>query len=509
VNFLISNPEIVRNARIQLRRGRVVVAGVICAAISVITWEGVAQGVVGESGLFGLVLYFQVAVLLIGGGVYCLQSIHREKELNTFDYQRVTRLTSLEVAIGKLFGSPITAYLVVLFLMPIALVGALLGRVPISVVLEAYTILFLGCVAYHAFALVISMMLGRGGSAAAIFIFLLLVAITSVDWSQITGSFVVHRLSPFCAPQIPSEYVYAIGVAASDAKYSGWYDLFFGKPLSHPFVVIVVYVVFGAWFLVAVARNLKRDPAAYELYSPNQALAFAISVSLLVLGFFQWKVLGPADWVFEGLYARGPLPPLDVIRELLRVNVPVFFALGVVLLRNRERVRSGIRTTAKHAADGFAAIWPTPYVLVGTAAVGAAVVGLVEHYRPPESHWNWALAAFEVLFFSIWLTRDILYLQWMNLRRSKRPLLSGLLCLLAYYVCAYVFFSGIGMFEVPDGGPLTAVFVPSPLFSSGISGWNSQRGLWIAALALQTVQGLLLVLLHRRRLEGMERATAL
>ena len=41
-------------------------------------------------------------VLGAGGGIACLNSVFKEKEQNSFDFQRLTRLTPLELALGKL-----------------------------------------------------------------------------------------------------------------------------------------------------------------------------------------------------------------------------------------------------------------------------------------------------------------------------------------------------------------------------------------------------------------------
>lgn len=100
-----SNPELLRNTRIQLRPGRLIAAAIICAAISLTVWysfEFRADTRTVESDaieMFKFILQMQVFVLLIGGGIYELLTVHREKELNTFDYQRVTRLSSFELGL--------------------------------------------------------------------------------------------------------------------------------------------------------------------------------------------------------------------------------------------------------------------------------------------------------------------------------------------------------------------------------------------------------------------------
>jgi len=206
VSAIFNNPEMLRNARIQLRPGRAIAAVVICAAISLTAWYSFkSRPLVGypfeneSTRMFKFILMLQVVVLLIGGGIYELLSVHREKELNTFDYQRVTRLTSFELATGKLFGAPVLMYVIVACLMPIAFLGAILGHAPILLVVEAYLILFVGCVAFHALALLISISSGRGVSAIAILPFLILVGFTSVDLYTDPTNATVHQVNPFAA----------------------------------------------------------------------------------------------------------------------------------------------------------------------------------------------------------------------------------------------------------------------------------------------------------------------
>ena len=130
------NPEFLRNVRAQLRPGRVAGTIIICAALSLVIGFALANqdsGRIAEGpygwGLHVLISAFwlQALMLAAGGGIACVNSIQREKEQNTFDYQRVTRMTPLELALGKLFGAPVFAYFVFLSLMPLAIFGAVMG----------------------------------------------------------------------------------------------------------------------------------------------------------------------------------------------------------------------------------------------------------------------------------------------------------------------------------------------------------------------------------------------
>ena len=121
MNFF-SNPEILRNARIQLRPRKLAVAAVLCAAISIAlgyAYSESADGLGGgftHNGLLHTILIIQGIALVIGGGIACLHAVQREKDQNTFDFQRITRLSPLELTLGKLFGAPLMPFFVFLLL---------------------------------------------------------------------------------------------------------------------------------------------------------------------------------------------------------------------------------------------------------------------------------------------------------------------------------------------------------------------------------------------------------
>ena len=130
------NPEFVRNVRAQLRPGKMLTAAIICGVLSLAAGAGLAftgwmDAAANPWGLtlLSVALGAQVYVLLLGGGIACLHAIQREKESNTFDFQRVTRLTPRELALGKLFGAPALSYFVALCLLPAAIVGAVTGEI--------------------------------------------------------------------------------------------------------------------------------------------------------------------------------------------------------------------------------------------------------------------------------------------------------------------------------------------------------------------------------------------
>jgi hypothetical protein len=524
VSLFFSNPELIRNARIQLRPGRMIAAAVICAVISATLWASIVHssddpdfaGLHKGGAVFLLILNAQIAILLIGGGIYCLQSVHREKELNTFDYQRVTRLTSLELAVGKLFGAPIAAYFVVLCLMPVAVIGAVKGSVPTTRLLGAYVILLIGSIAYHALALLVSTLMKRtGGFVSSIFLFLILVWISSVDlyqnstpWSEPTLD--LHAVSPFFAGRLVERAGPVIeGASQSLGSSIVWTDKFFGKSLPHLAVLMALYVIFTAWFLLGITRNLKRDPSLYEVYSPNQATAFVLYLNLLVLGFFPWTEKFNAKDFYIGnkpYHVPGAFPGA-VEQSLLFASLWLFAILALILLRSRERTRIRIRQIGSGAARFLAALWPTPYLIGGIAVTGGAIVGLISHYRG-SGEWDIKMAIYEAAFLAIWLSRDALYLQWMNVRRAKRPLAVAFLYLIVFYGSTGIIFGSLSLYNNARSAAATAFLVPSPLFALGHYFWYQQTRLWLLALAAQGAEAVVFWQLHRMRLRELDPAAS-
>jgi hypothetical protein len=504
VTSLAFTPELSRNVRIQLRQRRMLAVAGICAAgsLSAVAYYNRGYAINAGDELLRSVVGLQVIVLLIGGGVYCLQSLHREKDLNTFDYQRITRLKPLELALGKLLGAPALAYFIVLCLMPLAFWAWLRSNADLSMLLLAYLVILLGSIAYQAVALLASLLLERGTSAGAILFFLVIAGFGSADYSQ--GSYGIHALSPFFAldllPGAARPYTPA---GVGPFALSPLMDSFFGVTVPHVLVLVIIYLTFTAWMLLALDRNIKRDPAAYEVFSPAQGFAFAMYLEFLLLGFSRWVVpqtVRVTGNQFATVY--HPISPVTAEDAFLSVSLWIFVILGLALLRNRDRVRRRGRALGARAAGFWAALWPAPYLLVAVAASGIAIVAIIHFKLEPQSAWTPGLGLLEVAFFALWLARDALYLQWMSLRRTGRPLVSGLLYLAVFYVCAGAVMAGFGWYDVRHI-PYRAVLIPSAAFELNSNTWASGSSAWIAALFLLFCQASVFAWLQRSALQSL------
>ena len=507
---LSSNPEILRNARIQLRPRKLAIAAAISAAISIAlgyayanTTDGIGGGP-NHDGLLHAILIIQGIVLVIGGGIACLHAVQREKDQNTFDFQRITRLSPLELTLGKLFGAPLMPFFVFLCFLPAAIVGAIYARTPATILLAAYVIMVLGAIVYNAFALTISLFLRRGAVTWAILFFLAFVGYTSSN-GVASNYMELGAISPFASVDLVR--IGSWSLAASTVRVGAqtfsfpnvFHDSFFGAAVHHVPVLILLYLTFLAWLIPAVARNIKRDPESYELYTPAQALGFLCYINFILFAFFRWNTAGASP----GAVAQR-LSPLQDQSVLFSINILLFFIFGFILLRNRSQLRRALYS-AYPRAMGQAEYWPAPYLFLGVLIIGVAMILVIHWKRDPSFEWSLGVAVYRIAFFAFWLACDFLFLQWMKLRRAGHPLLIGVLYLAVYYFCAIIVISSLHV----EHSPYAAIFIPTPLFILNASLWSGHQSAWFLSLALQIAAGVVFVFLQRRRLAELRpRASA-
>jgi hypothetical protein len=269
-------------------------------------------------------------------------------------------------------------------------------------------------------------------------------------------------------------------------------DVFFGREVHHFPVVIAVDLLFAGWFLLALVRNIKRDPNYYEIYSPVQALGFALFLNLLFVGFMQWRVA----------------TPVDCQSFLLTLNIGVFSCLGLAAIRNRERMRRILRAGEGTAAALLATVWPAPLMIVGTLAAGLLIVLGVAEGRDPRLEWSANLAVLRALFFVAWITRDMQFLQWMGLRRGKHPLVMGVLFLVIFYVCVLILMAPLEVFSRPERAAFSAFFVPSAVYLLDHSAWALRPAIWVAAFVAQWILVAAFIGLQRQTIEELDSPTA-
>ena len=475
---VFANPEIARNIRAQLRPDRKISLALIVAVLSAVAGSAMAHfGLAGGGGwgteLLHAVLYVQTLLLLLAGGLAAAHAIQHERERNTFDFQRTTLLAPLELTVGKLFGAPVLAYYVALCLMPAAIVGAVVGGAAPSFVLAAYVVVVLGAIAFHAAMLVLSLVV-RSDAAATIAV------LAIVFFGRLPGAFLAGGVtsllsmgspSPFFAGTLVGQRSWALDSAGPAFRLSPFAppsttDVLFGWPVHHFFVLVALYVTFATWCLLVVSRNIKRDPAAYELLTPREALGFAVYVNVILVGFLRWS----------------GMDPLTALSALIGVDAVLFFVCGLALLRGRDYVR---RVSARGGVP-LAPGWPGVYLGGCLLAVGLLVVGGLSARGLWTAPSDAALAVLRVAMCAVWIARDLAYLQWVCVLQRGRPVLTGLLTLVLFYVAVGAYLTAQG-FAHPHGSALLGLFVPGAALFTDPSTWRADLGNWLFVLAAQLV----------------------
>jgi hypothetical protein len=468
------NPELIRNLRIQLRPKRMLMGAAITAIVSLIIlpalWSnvgGIAHSGWGEQFLI-TVIVVQGIVILLGGGIACLHAISREKELNTFDYQRITRLSPLELTLGKMLGAPAMAYFIAIWLVPAELVGLANSGWKASDLADIWILLLFGALAFHSFTLMISMLLKRSPSTGIVLLFLFLAGMPGLSSMAILFARGSH------------------GAAGAQVVK------FYGVSLPNTPFFCFVYASYAAWFILALERNIKRDPAAYELLTPLQALGFAAWQNFLFIGVVPVAEIGPEPSQMSSMW----------------INIMVFGALGLVLLRNRDRARRRLREMGERGLAWLEAFWPAPYVIIGIFATGilpllwvGSGVGRTQAVNLHPGPLNMSLFFFRLTFLALWLSRDLLYLQWMNLRPGRKPLMRAMLYAFVYYsAMSVLFFTRTGSAQ-PAEAAFQSIFVPTRALLLDAASWNQASATWMLALASQGVLMFLFAFLCRQELQ--------
>jgi len=485
---LFSNPEFLRYARTQLRPNKVLIAAITSAVISisigfVLTHSERAIKVpVAQTGLelLFMVFYIQAFVLAVGGGIACLNSIYSEKDHNTFDYQRITRLSSLELTLGKLFGAPLLMYFICLCFVPLAFYAAVLARARVSLILAAYLVLIVSSLTFQALTLLLSLLTIKGSQVTGVIVCLVLFSFFSIDPHGTILN--VSSLGPFESAVFATARSWLIPYATDKSLV----DSFFGFRVHHFLVLVVVDLFFFFSLLLAVVRNIKRDPQRYEVYSPTQSILFSLILNFLLIGFF-------VDWTSI----------IDSQSFFLTMDFFLFALLGITLLHNRERARSLLMDSRKERL-WIDALWPAPILFAGAFLVNVLIVAKLFHAFSPAPRVALPFALLRSLAFIFWVVCNFQFLQCMNLRRGKHPLLLGVLYLFVYYACITFVLSSMHCFEIPQKIPIGSLFVPSAIYLLDGPAWHFNPSVWIAGFVIQLVLIALFSYLQFRQLHSLK-----
>jgi hypothetical protein len=230
---------------------------------------------------------------------------------------------------------------------------------------------------------------------------------------------------------------------------------------------VVLYLSVGAWLLLILLRNLKKDREDIRLLSRWQVVGLTAYLNVLVFALLDLRTM------HSNSSSPAEASASDIALGYLGLNFLILYAVGLASLTTPARLRSGWVRASSSAAfywseDGL------PWPWMAASALAAFLLFVLEavlaRHFIPFSDWSvdgLAAGLFVLLVFAV---RDVLFLEWCALRGLRSPAVKGMLFLLLYYITAltvtgYFFHSGIawftplGAFGDPELGAPASVFI--------------------------------------------------
>ena len=417
------NPEFVRHLRAELRPPRAITAAflavVVCALAGLACWASEHENLrVFFRTFHGWLVGIQFVGLAFWCASGCGQAITRERELKTYDFLKTTRLTAGEIVLGKILGAPIMGYFVVGCTLPISLAVGALGGYGLGTLVGVYVLLLAFALFVSLMGLWLSMLLEKSSSAAVAILTLLPIGWTfSLGYSPFSG---LGSLS--AVPTIFSLY----GLKDEPTLLR---PTLFGMATPSLVVSLLLYAAFGAWLALMLVRNLKKDREQIVLLSRWQAVGFGAFLNVLLYAFLNPQAL-------TSTAAYHTIRPEEVATLAMAMNGLFIFVVGLATLTPHERLKVWWRRRAAgeekyFSESGLAWPWLIAVALVAYVLLIAEAAGL--RSAVGFERWHLGQAAIQLLVLLVFAGRDVMFLQWCNLTRMKRPLVKGVLYLMLYY----------------------------------------------------------------------------
>lgn len=499
MNGLLSNPELVRHLRMEMRPRRMVIAAAVVGLLCLLALWGFYQGAEQErargdfsylNGLYATYLVIQSALLCL----WCLsaasQMIAGERTNKTYDFLRTTRLTASELLFGMVAGVPVMAYFTTACSLPFSFaVGLAAGYSPLAI-LATYVMLLLISVVISLAGFTISMMTEKPRAGE------ILVLVFFFIWPWITLGMAMDSGSPLPGLSAVAVIPGIMKLYVSDLRadvFRGPVDVpFFGFHVHVLFVSFVMYATLGVWLAVALVRNLKKERDEIRLLSHWQSVGFVAYVNVMILALLDLRGAAAGSNTTPEHVASG------FATGYLFFNSVVLYAVGMTLLTSAEHLKAWWRRPASGiekywSEDGPPWLWMTAcaiVVLVLFTGEIAASAGIVSYAKWDLGHFAARLAI--VLVYCI---RDVLFLQWCMLTRMKSPVTKGILFLILYYITVLVVLAVTFASQREEVmAPAFAVFTPSGALAG--EHWPST----VLGLGIQVVVSIVLLLSIERRI---------
>jgi hypothetical protein len=483
------NPEFVRHLRAELRMTRALTLLAVVIAICLLIWlacwgsrqaevealrnrsahvgdprpellerlERESPMVVWRS-FYSTLLYAQLAVLTFWSLLSCAQSISRERERKTWDFQRATRLSPRELLVGKVLGEPVVAYFIVACCLPITVVASLLGHMGLRNVLAGYTLIVAGALFIGLTGLWLSSLFESRSRGAGLIGTLVLYGGFALITQMVGSSF------PGAAAFSPLTGLLVLLGDGPPATVS----TIFGQRLPWLVMSLLLYGTFGAWLVVMILRTLKKDYDQAKALSRWQAVGCAA-----FLNFTAYALFFPRPW--GALHAQGFASFMVVLNGFF------LFGMGLAMITPYERLKVWWRTRRSLASllaeDGP----PWPWLVLSAAVGYGLLVWGMYAWRNDVGFEPEVLVTSLVQFLvlAVYITRDIMFIQWCRLTHMRAPVLKGFLYAALYYSAAATLSGVLGVSSASRGRIVYSLLTPAGAFDLETSGSHFSMAVFV------------------------------
>ena len=499
------NPEFIRHCRSELRRSRIttvtLVVLFVCALTILACWatesalhhgfstpldfssrSSVAVATAMRS--YYPLMLMQFGVLTFWSLLSCAQAISRERERGTWDFQRTTRLAASELLVGKLLGEPVLAYFIFLCVLPVTLVVGIIGRVHLLNIVFADFVtliaaLFIGIAGLWVSSLFESKSRGIG-LIAALAIYGVFLGSTGLTESPFSG---LGGFSPL------TTFLPLIGRTLFPSR-----PMLFGGQVLWLFMTVLLYVTFGSWLVLMLVRNLKKDVNEMRLLSHWQAVGCGAFLNFVLYV------------LFDPMRAHQFGTAAEFVSFMVFTNGIIFFFLGIAMLSTSERIDPESLLSARSFFSGNGLQWPwlmisaviSYLLLIWGLFMWEGQLGFDRHVV------GWG--AISLLIVLVFITRDVLFIQWCKLTRLRSPLLKGVLFLCLYYAAVAVLFTVLDVTSQRAAAGLANALSPVAAFN-----YSSSTLIPVSAMAgivIQVMTIAFLISAIRGRIEQPDLVTA-
>ena len=261
----------------------------------------------------------------------------------------------------------------------------------------------------------------------------------------------------------------------------------FGTPVSWLAASLLLYLAFGLWFAVMLVRNIKKDYDEVRPLSRWQGVACAAFLNFVLCAFFYPEA---HPWQSTTSY--------DFATIMAVMNVVILFVLGLAILIPHERLKVWVR---EQSGQWFAENGPPwPWLALSAVAAYAILVSGLFAWKGKLGFTFDSIesAAVQFLVVLVFVTRDVLFVQWCKLTRLRSPLVKGVLYLCLYYVGAAIVVSIANLHSESAGQSTVSLLTPAGVFDTRPFGIHFPSAVFVGLLLQLPVIGIILAGITRR-----------